>query len=143
MLYRTAHADGGSTVSHLPDFISKPWLSYGEAAQLLGVSIATFYRLAASHQFTTLQQGKGKVWSCQDLLSYRSNHNQTNAPMNQDRAPSISESAKLEFFQLYGTFPFERPDLLDEWCALLVRHRRGETNGYATSRTGEFNSLAV
>jgi excisionase family DNA binding protein len=143
MIYGTEQTKGGLTMSYLPDFISKPWLSYGEAAQLLGVSVATFYRLAATHQFTTLQQGKGKVWKSSDLLEYRSNHSQVNTPINQERAPSISESAKLEFFQLYGAFPFERPDLLDEWCALLVRHRRGETSSYTSSRSAEFSSLAV
>ena len=104
------------------------WLSYSQAAELLQISVATFYRLAAAHGFTAKREGKGKVWQYSDLLEFKKTKVEVRVPIHlPERAGRASESAKLEFARTYGALPFERPDLVFEWCNLLAYHRGSET----------------
>lgn len=103
------------------------WLSYTQAAEMLQISVATFYRLAAAHGFNSRREGKGKVWQYSDLLEFKKTKVEVRLPMHlPERTGRASETAKLEFARTYGALPFERPDLVFEWCNLLAQHRGSE-----------------
>ncbi len=103
------------------------WLSYTQAAEMLQISVATFYRLAAAHGFASRREGKGKVWEYSDLLEFKKTKVEVRMPIHlPERSNRASETAKLEFARTYGALPFERPDLVFEWCNLLAQHRGSE-----------------
>lgn len=103
---------------------SKQWVSYIEASRVLGVSVATFYRMVAQHAFETCHKGKGKLWNLDELLEYQKHTQKPEVPDPLGFAHTPSELAKIEFYEAHGLLPFECPDRIEEWCALLNKHRQ-------------------